>query len=162
MTTEEDLGGVLARIGPAGPRVKQDIIPDPPHPRDGRKSGEYPITLIDVGDEFAITYEHDDDGDGWMYIHKALEGFVHAVHRDGDDLFVLVVENSWRDPANYRFFVYKPEVWSTCEWYDYDEGWRDRQKDDDAGWFEGWQVGDTKAIYTGEENVPTEWWVIKD
>jgi hypothetical protein len=157
LTTES---GSLARIGPAGGRVKQDIIPDPPHPRDGRKDGVLPVTLIDVGDEFAITYEHDDDDDGWMYVHKALEGFVHAVHRDGDDLVVLVVENSWRDPKDYRFFVYKPEVWETCEWDSYDEGWRDRQADE--GWDEGSRFGSTKAEYKGEENVPTEWWVIKD
>ena len=160
MTTEEDLGGVLARIGPAGPRVKQDIIPDPPHPRDGRKNGMHPVTLIDVGDEFALCYEHDDDGDGWMYTHKAFEGHVHAVHRHGGELFVLVRDN-YCDPADQSFYVYHPNRFGDCGWFEYEDGWRDDwapEGDDKAGE----SFGSPVARHKGEENVPTEWWVIKD
>ena len=160
MTTES---GSLARIGPAGPRVKQDIIPDPPHPRDEREQGWQPIDLVDVGDEFALCYEYDDDGDGWMYTHKAFEGWVHAVHRDGGDLVVMTRDN-YCDPADQSFYVYNPNRFESCNWNEYDEGWRDEwvPENGEHGENGGKWFGSPVAHYKGEENVPTEWWVIKD
>lgn len=159
MTTED---GVLARIGPASitPAQTEPIEDKPMHPRDERENGRHDIDQVDVGDEFALCYEHDDDGDGWFYTHKAFEGHVHAVHRDGRELFVLV-RDDYCDPADQSFYVYHPHHFGDCEWNEYDDGWRDdwAPEDDDKA---GLSFGSPIARYKGEENVPTEWWVIKD
>lgn len=153
---------ILARIGPASitPAPADPIEDKTRHPRDKRENGWHPIALVDVGDEFALCYEHDDDGDGWTSTHKAFEGWVHAVHRDGVDLFVMT-RDKYRDPADQSFYVYKPNPFHSCNWSDYDDGWRDEwapECDDKAGF----RFGSPVAHYKGEENVPTEWWVTQD
>ena len=159
MTTED---GVLARIGPASitPAQTEPIEDKPMHPRDERENGWHPIDLVDVGDEFALCYELDELGDGYMYTQKTFEGHVHAVHRDGGELFVLVRDDCC-DPSDQTFYVYKPNRFISCDWNHYDDGWRDEwapECDDKAGE----SFGSPVAACKGEKNVPTEWWVIKD
>lgn len=151
---------ILARIGPASITPAEPTEDKTGHPRDRRKNGPQCIDQIDIDDEFALCYEHDDDGDGWMYTHKAFRGHVHDVYREGVELFVLV-RDDYCDPADQSFYVYQPNCFGDCEWNDYDDGWRDEWEpecDDKAGF----SFGSPIARYKGEKNVPTKWWVAND
>ena len=153
---------ILARIGPAKiTRPQADPIEDKTgHPRDRRENGWQPLEQVDIGDEFALCYQYDDDHDGHMYTHKAFEGYVHDVYHDGVDLFVLVRDNCC-DPADQWFYVYRVTKFCSCNWNKYDDGWRDEwdpECDDKAGE----SFGSPIACYKGEKNVSTKWMVTND
>ena len=65
-------------------------------------------------------------------------------------------------PPTSRFYVYHPRsLRCIVRWFEYEDGWRDDwapEGDDKAGE----SFGSPVARHKGEENVPTEWWVIKD